>query len=91
MHVESRYSSVRVVQQTFTFPPGEDSAYQISQTNFQSVHQVPITTGWPKTMYIQILPKDFIHDQCAGNRPQDLSLSGPTPYCARQNEMTPSF
>jgi hypothetical protein len=62
---------------------GECSALQLLMpfTQYQfSFQQVPITAGWPEAMWIQALPKDCIHDRCAGNRTPDLSLLGPTLY-----------
>ena len=66
---------------TVSSPWGEYNAdysgveYSQSQLYHFTFHQVPITAGWTEAMWIQSLPKAFMHDQChreSNPRPLDL-------------------
>jgi hypothetical protein len=78
--LESRYSSLHVVQWTLPFPLARTALIKAATQTFNMCTRYPLLLGGLRQCRFIILPKDFIHDQCAGNRTPDLSLSGPTPY-----------
>ena len=49
------------VQPTFTFPPARFALEAASncRSHLGSVHQVPITAGWPEAMWIPKLAQGF--------------------------------
>ena len=69
------------VQPTFTFPPARFALEAASncRSHLESVHQVPITAGWPEAMWIPKLAQGFHVFAADGDRTHDLSFTGPTP------------